>query len=212
MAAPTFANGAAKHDIAKYDHLGDRPDGQERGELWTASRCRACNDATLWHGNNIIWPARELVGPTPAADLPDQVRDLYEEGRRVAAVSRRAGAALLRAALEQLVKSLVPGGGNLNDRIGKLQGGVSPRLGKALDVLRHTGNGVLHDDVPDGVAAMVIAEAAQESEIFDYLCGVVNRLAEEAITAPRVDDELYDRLPQGVRAAAEQRNARTAEA
>lgn len=105
----------------------------------------------------------------------------------------------------------MPGPGNLNVKIGKLQGDVSPRLGKALDVLRDAGNGVLHDGVPEGVAAMVIAEAAQESEVFDYLCGVVNRLVDEAITAPRLDDDLFERLPEGVRAAVERRNARASE-
>ena len=211
MAAPVYGTtGEAKRDADQYLYLGDHPDHREQGEFWSASRCLACQDATLWHGTNIIWPARELVGPAPAADLPTPVRELYEEGRRVAAVSRRAGAALLRAALEQLVKELVPGPGTLNVKIGKLQGDVSPRLGRALDVLRDAGNGVLHDGVPEGVAAMVIAEAAQESEVFDYLCGVVNRLAEEAITAPRVDDELYGKLPESVRKAAEQRNARAA--
>lgn len=211
MAAPTYVGGRAKPEVETYNYLGDHPESRNHGELWTASRCLACNDATLWHGNNIVWPAPETIGPPPAADLPDQVRELYEEGRRVAAVSRRAGAALLRAALEQLVSVLVPGPGNLNIKIGKLQKEVPTRLGKALDVLRHAGNGVLHDGVPDGIAAIVIAESAGESDVFDYLCGVVNRLAEEAITAPRVDDDLFGKLPEGVRAGVEQRNARVSD-
>jgi hypothetical protein len=89
----------------------------------------------------------------------------------------------------------------------RLQSDVSKGLGKALGILHNTGNGVLHDDVPEGVAALVIAESEGESEIFGYLCGVVNRLAEEMITMSRIGNQLFELLPAGVRAGVDRRNA-----
>jgi hypothetical protein len=177
-------------------------------EPWRASKCSSCESAALWHGSVLVYPALRSVGPPPSPDLPDTALELYEEGRQVAERSRRAGAALLRAALERLVKQLQPEGRTLNDKIGLLLPNVSAGLGMALDVLRDTGNGVLHDEVPDGVAALVVDESASSSsQVFDYLCDVVNRLTDELITRPKQDAEMFAKIPDGARAAIERRNA-----
>ena len=174
---------------------------------WRASVCRSCDTPTLWRGDDIVWPLRVTVGPDPNKDIPEQALELYNEGREVAAVSRRAGAALLRAALERLINYIEPGSGRLNDKIGRLRERVSPGLAKALDILRDTGNGILHDEVPEGVAAVVVSESGDQSAAFDYLCGVVNRLTTELITTPLADDELFALLPDSVRAAIARRDS-----
>lgn len=205
----------AAEDLADVANLKVKSLGGKEGipiadldHTWTASRCPKCQRVAVWKGQDLIWPRVSAVGPAPAGGMPEDVQDLYEEGRQVAAISRRAGAALLRAALERLFEHIDSGGGSLNDKIGRLQAKVPAGLGQALDVLRTAGNGVLHEAIPSGVAALVIQEGSDQSSIFDYLCGVINRLVEESITGPARDNELFEQLPQQLKDQIARRDAR----
>lgn len=185
-------------------------EGRPQGPYgWKASQCFQCKDMTVWYSHEKIWPKVSEVGLSATLGMPPNVLELYEEGRQVAAISRRAGAALMRAALESLVKLIEPSNKTLFSKIGIIRDKVSPGLAQALDVLRDTGNGVLHDDVPSGVSAVVIEEGSvNQSAAFDYLCGVVNRLTEELITGPAQDERLFGLLPESVRSSIERRDSR----
>ena len=83
------------------------------------SRCEKCGALAVWMHERVIWPCIGIA-PPPSPDLPEEVRHDYLEASRIARESPRGAAALLRLAVENLCKSLVPVEKNLNDCIGAL--------------------------------------------------------------------------------------------
>lgn len=120
-------------------------------------------------------------------------------------LSRRAGAALARAALERLLRDLMPEapkGTRLEGYIASLHTRVSTPLFRLLTPLRHIGNQSLHagDQVDDLVALYLNSE---NDDLVELVFAAINSLVDELITRPRVADELYATLPAEVREAAE---------
>ena len=67
------------------------------------SLCAKCENATLWLDEKIIYPTARM-GPPANSDLPDNVKEIYEEASAIARLSTRAACALLRLAIEMLLK------------------------------------------------------------------------------------------------------------
>lgn len=173
---------------------------------WRTTTCYACQKSSLWIGNNLKFPGlneQEAGGEVaePNEDLPVEVLELYREAAAVLPHSKRAAAALCRAALERLTKQLtqdLPPAVKLDGRLVALAKSVSSPTLQALNIVRHTGNTALHGE-KDGDASAVMYLDEDDGTIADVFFVAINALADELITKPRFMDELYQRLPDGVR-------------
>lgn len=161
------------------------------------SECFNCHGLAIWVHNRIIYPE---IAPTimPNADLGDDVKADFVEARSILNASPRGAAALLRLAVQKLCVQLGESGKNIDSDIASLvKKGLSPKIQRALDIVRVVGNESVHPgelDVRDDV------------ETATKLLALVNLVAEQMITHPREIDSLYEKLPQGKREAIERRD------
>ena len=103
------------------------------------SSCLHCKNATLWLAEKIIYPPTRM-SPPPNGDMPEDVHKVYEEAAAIANQSPRAASALLRLAIEILLKDLGEAG-TINEGIKNLvKKGLDERIQQALDIVRVTGN------------------------------------------------------------------------
>ena len=84
------------------------------------SICSRCNSAAFWLHKKIIYPIARM-GPPANSGLPGNVKEMYEEASAIAGLSARAACALLRVAIEMLLKDLghLKENSNINDSIGE---------------------------------------------------------------------------------------------
>ncbi|MER9555996.1 DUF4145 domain-containing protein [Mesorhizobium sp. M0323] len=107
------------------------------------STCAACAARCLWFEGHLVYPSNSTDHPVPA-DLPAEVRKDFEEAATIAGASPRAAAALLRMCVEGLCKK-VADKDKFEDAIIELeQQGIPKPITVAMDVVRMTGNEVLH--------------------------------------------------------------------
>ena len=154
----------------------------------SASTCVACSAVAIWVGNSVVFPAQSQLDP-PNADLSAEVQALYNEAAAIHASSPKGAAALLRLAVQVLLKDLGQPGNNINDDIAALVAdGLSPRIQKALDILRVVGNNAVHPGQID---------LDDDRDIASKLFRALNFIAEEMITKPKELDSIYeDILPE----------------
>ena len=69
------------------------------------SYCSHCSQPTLWLSEKIIYPHAQIF-PLPNNDLNNEVKQVYQEAAAIAEKSPRAACALLRLAIEMLLKQL----------------------------------------------------------------------------------------------------------
>ncbi|PRE70381.1 hypothetical protein C6P82_07425 [Burkholderia multivorans] len=161
------------------------------------SECFNCQGLAIWVHDRLIYPE---IAPTimPNADLGDDVKADFVEARSILNASPRGAAALLRLAVQKLCVQLGESGKNIDSDIASLvKKGLSPKIQRALDIVRVVGNESVHPgelDVRDDV------------ETATKLLALVNLVAEQMITHPREIDSLYEKLPQGKREAIERRD------
>lgn len=155
------------------------------------SKCDRCDEAAVWLGEQLLWPKGGLA-PQPDPNLPDSVRRCYQEANSIAGESPRAAAMLVRLAIEELCRTLVPGRRlSLDSRIRKLvKKGLSSRTQMALDAVRVIGNQAAHQGQMD---------SRDDDETVYTLLSLVNMIAEEVISGPKAVEEIYDGLPERVR-------------
>lgn len=172
--------------------------------------CENCHEHSYWFAwentageevGEMIRPAGTL-GPRPHPEMPEDVRHDYNEARDIVAKSPRGAGALARLAVQKLVNELEDdedGARNdLNAKIGRMvKKGLPVTIQQALDALRVIGNNAVHpleldlrDDVPTVVA------------MFDCM----NAIVENRVAQPGRIRQLYEKLPEGARAAIERRD------
>lgn len=174
--------------------------------------CHACGKISFWikendghrRGPATITLVHPIVSehPEPHPDMPEEIIPDYEEARLVSIYSAKAACALLRLALQKLCVSLGEPGKDLNTDIRSLakKDDFSQRLVTAADTLRIVGNKAVHpgemsdDDI---------------NEICAGLFRLINLIIEQGITKPRELDELYRKVPEGPRNAAEAADAKS---
>ena len=168
------------------------------GETVEFSACSSCYQPTFWADEKIIYP---LIGIFPAAneDLPESVKEIYSEAANIANQSSRAACALLRYAIELLLKHLGETG-SINESIKNLvKKGLDVRVQQSLDIVRVTGNNAVHpgeigfDDTTD----------------VEILFQLINIIANVLITQPKQIQEAYDNLPDNARKAIKKRDSKT---
>ena len=158
-----------------------------------------CEGSLVWQGDSIIFPD---VSAAPSAndDLAQDIRADYAEAASIAAKSPRGAAALLRLALQKLCVQLGESGKNINDDIASLvRKGLDLRVQKALDTVRVIGNEAVHPGEID---------LRDDAETVGHLFALLNAIANEMITQPRLRDEMYGKLPAAKLAQIEARDAK----
>ena len=134
----------------------------------------------------------------PNKDLNDEIKKVYNEAAEIAEKSPRAACALLRLAMEMLLKQLGETG-NINEGIKNLvKKGLSSQIQQSLDIVRVTGNNAIHPGKIDS------GETAQPRVLFD----LINIIAQALITQPKQIQGIYEDLPEESRKAIEKRDKR----
>lgn len=164
------------------------------------SRCYNCGQIAVWVHQSLVFPAQR-VGPEPNADLPEEILRDVEEARTILNLSPRGAAALLRLCVQKLCAALGEEGKNIDDDIASLVAkGLNPTVQKSLDVVRVIGNEAVHPGVID---------LRDDRDTGIQLLALVNIVADQMISQPKMIDELYKKLPEGKRQAIQARDQRT---
>jgi len=164
---------------------------------WIVTKCQHCNEISVWHGINMLYPKKILPAP-PNLDLIDEIKSDYLEAAHILGDSPRAAAALLRLSLQKLCMQLGEKGENINADIKNLVGkGLNPLVQKSLDALRITGNNAVH---PGEIN--LIEEPERVLKLFD----LINFIADKMITEPKEIESFYGELPSGAIEAVEKRD------
>ena len=159
------------------------------------SVCSHCENPTFWLAEKIIYPPIH-ASPPANSDLPDDVQGIYKEAASIANLSPRAACALLRVAIEMLLKESEEKG-FINEMIKNLvEKGLDKRIQQALDIVRVTGNNAVHPGEID----------FNESTDVQALFELINLIADVLITQPKQIDEMYTRLPETAREAIKKRD------
>ena len=162
------------------------------------SFCSHCRHPTFWLGEKIIYPPTHTF-PLANSDLPDNVQEVYKEAAAIANQSPRAASALLRLAIEMLLKDLGEAG-TINEGIKNLvKKGLDERIQQALDIVRVTGNNAVHPGKID----------FNDSTDVQTLFGLINLIADALITQPKQVAEMYNHLPEAARESIKKRDGKT---
>ena len=178
------------------------------------AKCYKCKKKSLWRKEMHVDPLVGAVGfmiypdtgnaPFPVEDMPEDVKADYMEAASIFSRSHRGGAALLRLALQKLLKHLGKEGKNINDDIRALagDGSLPSKVIQVADTLRITGNNAVHPGTMSDEDFDDVAE-----KMFD----LINFIVRKAITEPKELDELYLKVPESARKSAEMQDAKNRE-
>ena len=144
----------------------------------------------------VVWPPVR-VGPEPDPALENEILEDFQEARAVAPLSPRSAAALLRLALQKLLKKVGQPGKNINADIAALvEQGLRVDVQKASDIVRLTGNDAVHPgDIDAGDPDTVMP-------LFD----LVNFIADDLISRPSRLESLWQTIPEEKRNWVEDRD------
>ena len=145
--------------------------------------CESCGKFSLWVNKDIVYPRKISIDP-PNEDLNEEIKAIYDEAARIFVDSPRGAAALLRLALQLLLKQLGKEGKNINNDIKELvESGLDPKIQKALDLLRVVGNNAVHPGQID---------LNDNRDVALKLFKILNMIADEMITKPKEIETLYE--------------------
>ena len=171
-----------------------------------ASFCSHCRDLSLWLSGlspacppQMIYPSTR-TSPSANDDLDDGIKKIYNEAADIANRSPRAACALLRLAIQMLLKQLGETGDNINNDIKNLVvKELDPKIQQALDIVRVTGNHAVHPGKID------FDDTTDVQALFD----LINVIADTLITQPKQIEAMFNRLPQKDKESIEKRDQRT---
>jgi hypothetical protein len=164
---------------------------------YVASKCDHCNNFTLWHDKVIIFPRTSVV-EAPNEDLTAEISSLYKEAATILSDSPRAAAALLRLALQLLLKELGGKGKHIDADIKTIvASGIDPQVQKAMDIVRVFGNNGAH---PGEI------QLKEDPELVKKMFELINFIATKMITSKKEITNLFEGLPEGVKEAIEKRD------
>lgn len=163
------------------------------------ARCCSCGKKIVWIDNEYIYP--NIIAEEVNPDLPESVKQLYNEAGLIYNQSPRAACALLRLAIEKLCHELGETADKINDNIAALvKKGLSPKVQKALDLVRVVGNNAVH---PGKIAFDVDDITTAKS-----LMRLVNMIGQIMITDPKDIDNMYSQLPESTKKSIERRDGK----
>ncbi len=147
----------------------------------------------------IMYPATR-TSPSANDDLDDGIKKIYNEAADIANRSPRAACALLRLAIQMLLKQLGETGDNINNDIKNLVAKeLDPKIQQALDIVRVTGNHAVHPGEID------FDDTTDVQALFD----LINVIADTLITQPKQIEAMFNRLPQKDKESIQKRDKRT---
>lgn len=150
------------------------------------SVCEHCTQPTLWSGTKFVYP-NDGGYPQPNEDMPDEVKKVFHEAGAIVQLSPRSAAALLRIALQMLLKQLGESG-DIVKAIKSLDAkGLDPSIRDALHTVRVIGNHAVHPGKID---------FDEDIDVFG-LFELLNAVTKDLITFPRERQEMYEGLPKG---------------
>ncbi|HDR7641226.1 DUF4145 domain-containing protein [Bacillus wiedmannii] len=156
-------------------------------DLWTCN-CAHCKKRSFWYQGDMIYPTKSLA-PTSHPDMPLDIIDDYNEAASIFNNSPRGAAALLRLALQKLMKSLGESGNHIDSDIKSLvQKGLPVEIQQALDILRVIGNESVH---PGSI------DMKDNREVALKLFDLINFIIQNRITQPKEINQLFASLPAG---------------
>jgi Domain of unknown function (DUF4145) len=166
---------------------------------FSVATCMLCKEISLWVGELIVYPKTTSIAPANE-DLDDDIKSLYQEATFIFQDSPKGSTALLRLALQKLLKQVGKSGNNINSDIKELVAeGLSPKIQQALDLLRVVGNHAVH---PGQI------NLDDNSEIAFKLFQILNFIADELITKPKELESLYNNIvPEQTQEHIKQRDA-----
>ncbi len=145
--------------------------------------CESCGEYSIWVKEDIIYPRQISIEP-PNEDLNEEIKAIYNEASRIFIDSPKGATALLRLALQLLLQQLGKEGKNINNDIKELvEDGLSPKIQKALDLLRVVGNNAVH---PGQI------NLDDNKDVALKLFKILNIIANEMITKPKEIETLYE--------------------
>ncbi|MCG8488921.1 MAG: DUF4145 domain-containing protein [Chromatiales bacterium] len=169
-------------------------------KMFAIATCSNCSDITLWVDGELVYPQKNSI-TAPNSDMEQEIQDLYIEASTIVKDSPKGATALLRLALQLLLKQLGKSGKNINNDIKDLVAeGLSPKIQQALDLLRVVGNNAVHPgqiNLNDG------------RNIAMKLFQILNFIADEMISKPKELDLLYaDVVPEETKEHINQRDGK----
>ena len=164
------------------------------------SFCHSCSKTALWIRNQMVFP-RTVHVDAPNSDLNPDIAAIYNEAASIVNDSPQGAAALLRLALQMLMVQIGEAGKNINADIQNLvEKGLSPKIQKALDLLRVAGNNAVH---PGQISF------DDDKEIAHSMFKLLNLIADEMITRPKEIEELYEQvIPEETKKQIERRDGK----
>lgn len=174
---------------------------QVEGYSFFNSTCFNCKRSVIWYlkdENPKIFFPRQVAIP-PEENMPENIKEIYEEASLVLGDSPRAACALLRLALQELIKYLkenVQIYNGLNNRninedikeiinIGNFYQDQKEMLEEAMNSVRLIGNRASHPSELD---------INDNPEIANILFEMINFIVGEIITKPKEREERLNKL------------------
>nr|MBO2498128.1 hypothetical protein [Bacillota bacterium] len=160
-----------------------------KNRLWRCV-CHHCKNESVWieikKGEGRILHPDILQGPPPHDEMPEAVKEFYLEAASIVSKSPRGASALLRLALQRLMKELGETGKSLDEAVASLvEKGLPAVVQKALEHSRVIGNEAVApgqlDSKDDQATAM---------RLFD----LINFIVEDRITRQKKIEALYQSL------------------
>ncbi|TXE79010.1 DUF4145 domain-containing protein [Campylobacter peloridis] len=178
---------------------------QVEGYSFFESTCYLCKRSVIWYlkdENPKIFFPREVAIP-PEENMPENVKEIYEEASLVLGDSPRASCALLRLALQELMKYLKENiqiynglkNRNINEdikeiiNIGNFYQEQKESLEEAMNSIRLIGNKASHPSELD---------INDNSEIANILFEMINFIVGEIITKPKEREERLNKLKNAI--------------
>ncbi len=159
---------------------------------WNFSKCENCHQIAVWYKDEMVHPYSCPVDE-PNSDMPESIRERYIEASKVVGLSPISAAALLRLALQLLLKEVLQedSTGNIYRDINKLKDqSIDTNLIRALDIIRISGNESVHPGTLD---------LNENRDDAIYLFALLNMICDQFFTQPRKMQEMYERMPESKR-------------
>lgn len=162
---------------------------RKSGSLYV-SCCQHCNQTSLWLNEKLIYPAVSII-PSPNDDMPKNIAEIYNEAASIYSLSPRSSTALLRLALQMLLKELGEKGDNINNDIGNLvKKGLPEIVQQAADTIRYIGNQAVHPGEID---------FNDNDDTAKTLFEIMNWIVYYMITVPNSINNMYNTLPPSIK-------------
>ena len=154
-------------------------------EVFKISICYNCRGIAMWRNDKVISPNTSHQPPAHT-EMPEPIKSIYEEAASISSLSPRASCALMRHALEELVKFMEYKGDDLFQDIGQMYKDslIDDNIKDSLDIVRLTGNDALHGNKID----------MNDQTNVDYMFVLINEIVESLIASPKRRNDMLEKF------------------